>query len=144
MERDRQPGGLLWPARSYVLDELPSGLPVRAVRWIEGGWLLALSVVRPEDSPPARDFSRPYMIPDQNHCLSNGSPQVNPMEAMSMLLSRLQKWVEQGTAPGSLSFPLLHPTAKLSAISVTANDLDLQCAPARMLIAYRYRLAATS
>lgn len=65
----------------------------------------------------SQDFSRLYMIPDQNHCLSNGSPQVNPMEAKNMLLSSLQKWVEQGTAPGLFSFPLLHPTAKLSAIS---------------------------
>jgi len=66
----------------------------------------------------SQDFSRLYMIPNQNHCLTNGSPQVNPSEAMSMLLSSLQKWVEQGTSPGSFSFPLLHPTAKLSAISV--------------------------
>jgi hypothetical protein len=40
------------------------------------------------------------------------------MEAMGMLLSSLQKWVERGAAPGSFSFPLLHPTAKLPAISV--------------------------
>jgi len=40
------------------------------------------------------------------------------MEAKSMLLSSLQKWAELGTAPGSFSFPLLHPTAKLPAISV--------------------------
>jgi hypothetical protein len=40
------------------------------------------------------------------------------MEAESMLLSSLQKWVEQGTAPRSFSFPLLHPTAQLPAISV--------------------------
>jgi feruloyl esterase len=66
----------------------------------------------------SQDFSRLYMIPNQNHCLSHGSPQVNPPEAMSMLLSSLQKWAEQGTAPGSFSFPLLHPTAKLPAISV--------------------------
>jgi len=66
----------------------------------------------------SQDFSRLYMIPDQNHCLSNGSPQVNPSEAMSMLLSSLQKWAEQGAAPRSFSFPLLHPTAKLPAISV--------------------------
>jgi hypothetical protein len=66
----------------------------------------------------SQHFSRLYMIPNQNHCLTNGSPQVNPQEAMSMLLSSLQKWVEQGTAPRSFSFPLLHPTAKLSAISV--------------------------
>jgi hypothetical protein len=66
----------------------------------------------------SQDFSRLYMIPDQNHCLTSGSPQVNPQEAMSMLLSSLQTWVEQGIAPGSFSFPLLHPTAKLSAISV--------------------------
>ena len=66
----------------------------------------------------SQDFSRLYMIPDQNHGLSNGSPQVNPMEAKSILLSSLQKWVEQGTAPGSFSFPLLHPTAQLRAISV--------------------------
>jgi Tannase and feruloyl esterase len=66
----------------------------------------------------SQDFSRLYMIPNQNHGLSNGSPQVNPMEATSMLLSSLQKWIEQGTAPGSFSFPLLHPTAQLHAISV--------------------------
>jgi hypothetical protein len=66
----------------------------------------------------SQDFSRLYMIPDQNHCLSNGSPQVNTTEAKSMLLSSLQKWVERGVAPGSFSFPLVHPTAKLSAISV--------------------------
>jgi hypothetical protein len=66
----------------------------------------------------SQDFSRLYMIPDQNHCLSNGSPQVNPQQATDMLFSSLQKWVEHGTAPGSFSFPLLHPTVKLSAISV--------------------------
>jgi feruloyl esterase len=66
----------------------------------------------------SQDFSRLYLIPDQNHCLSNGSPQVNSSEAMSMLLSSLQKWVEQGTSPGSFTFPLLHPTAKVPAISV--------------------------
>lgn len=66
----------------------------------------------------SQDFSRLYMIPGQNHCLSNGSPQVNPAAAKSMLLDSLQKWVERGTAPGSFSFPLLHPAATLSAISV--------------------------
>lgn len=66
----------------------------------------------------SQDFSRLYMIPGQDHCLSNGSPQVNPAAAKSMLLDSLQKWVEQGTAPGSFSFPLLHPAATLSAISV--------------------------
>jgi len=66
----------------------------------------------------SQDFSRLYMIPDQNHCLSHGSPQVSPSEAMDMLFGSLQKWVEQSAAPGSFSFPLVHATPKLRAISV--------------------------
>jgi feruloyl esterase len=66
----------------------------------------------------SQESTRLYMVPDQNHCLGNGSPRVNSSAAMDMLLGSLEKWVEQGAAPGSFSFPLIQPTAKLSAISV--------------------------
>jgi hypothetical protein len=67
----------------------------------------------------SQEFSRLYMVPGQNHCLTTkGSPRVNAPQAMNILLSSIQKWVEQGTAPGSFSFPLLRPTAKLPAIRV--------------------------
>jgi tannase/feruloyl esterase len=58
-------------------------------------------------------FSRVYMIPDQYHCLGGGDPQVT-----ANLLSPLIGWVEEGTAPGTISFPLLHPTPQLSQVTV--------------------------
>ena len=33
------------PAWLHAIDQLPTGQPVLAVQWIEGGWLLALSVL---------------------------------------------------------------------------------------------------
>ncbi len=63
-------------------------------------------------------FTRLYMIPGQYHCLSDGSPAVDAQQAAGELLNSLMKWVEQGTAPGTFSFPLAQPTAKLSAITV--------------------------
>jgi hypothetical protein len=58
------------------------------------------------------------MIPGQYHCLSDGSPAVDARQAAGELLNSLMKWVEQATAPGTFSFPLAQPTAKLSAITV--------------------------
>jgi hypothetical protein len=63
-------------------------------------------------------FTRLYMVPGQYHCLSDGSPAVDPGQAAGELMDSLMKWVEQGTAPGTFSFPLAQPTAKLSAIHV--------------------------
>lgn len=63
-------------------------------------------------------FTRLYMVPGQYHCLSGGSPAVDPGQAAGELMDSLIKWVEQGTAPGTFSFPLAQPTAKLSAITV--------------------------
>jgi Tannase and feruloyl esterase len=63
-------------------------------------------------------FTRLYMVPGQYHCLSGGSPAVNPQQAMSDLLNSLVRWVEQGNAPGAFSFPLAQPTATLSAVTV--------------------------
>jgi hypothetical protein len=63
-------------------------------------------------------FTRLYMIPGQYHCLSGGSPALNQQQAMGELLNSLVKWVEHGTAPGTFSFPLARPTARLSAITV--------------------------
>jgi len=63
-------------------------------------------------------FTRLYMLPGQYHCLSGGSPAVNPQLATGDLLNSLIKWVEQGTAPGTFSFPLARPTATLRAITV--------------------------
>lgn len=59
-------------------------------------------------------FTRLYMIPGQYHCLSGGTPQATTGD----LLGLLMKWTEQGTAPGTVSFPLVQPTATLSAITV--------------------------
>jgi tannase/feruloyl esterase len=58
-------------------------------------------------------FTRLYLIPGQYHCLSSGSPPVT-----ANLLSPLIAWVEHGTAPGTISFPLVHPTPALRAITV--------------------------
>jgi hypothetical protein len=63
-------------------------------------------------------FTRLYMVPGQSHCLSGGSPAVDPGQAAGELMDSLMKWVEQGTAPGTFSFPLAQPTAKLPAIIV--------------------------
>jgi len=63
-------------------------------------------------------FTRLYMIPGQYHCLSDGSPAVDDRQAEGELLNALLKWVEQGTAPGTFSFPLAQPTAKLLAVTV--------------------------
>lgn len=67
-------------------------------------------------------FSRLYMIPGQYHCLTGGYQPVNPQQATGEMLSSLMKWVEQGTAPRTFSFPLLRPTTTLSAI--TAHPLN--------------------
>jgi hypothetical protein len=67
-------------------------------------------------------FTRLYMVPGQYHCLSSGSPAVDVQQATNELLNSLTKWVEQGTAPGTFSFPLAQPTATLSAI--TAHPLN--------------------
>jgi Tannase and feruloyl esterase len=61
----------------------------------------------------SQGFSRLYLVPNQYHCLSNGSPAVR-----GSLLNPLIQWVEQGIAPGTVSFPLQHPTSKLRAIAV--------------------------
>src|SRR5262249_8631687 len=46
----------------------------------------------------------------------------------------LMKWVEQGTAPGTFSFPLAQPTATLSAITVhPLNPISPQPGGARGL-----------
>jgi len=58
-------------------------------------------------------FSRPYLVPSQYHCLTDGSPAVT-----SNLMGPLIGWVEHGIAPGTISFPLVHPTPKLRAIVV--------------------------
>ncbi len=64
-------------------------------------------------------FTRLYMVPGQYHCLNGGSPAVDAQQAASdELLNSLMKWVELGAAPGTFSFPLAQPTAKLSAITV--------------------------
>ena len=63
----------------------------------------------------SQSFSRLYMIPGQYHCLTGGSPQVtdNPD-----LLGPLMRWAEQGIPPGTITFPLVHPTATMRAIAV--------------------------
>lgn len=61
-------------------------------------------------------FTRLYMVPGQYHCLNGGSPAVDAQR--SDLLDSLMTWVERGTAPGTISFPLAQPTATLSAITV--------------------------
>jgi hypothetical protein len=61
----------------------------------------------------SRRFSRLYLIPNQYHCLSDGSPQVT-----GNLLGPLIGWVEHGIAPRTVSFPLVHPTPALRAITV--------------------------
>ena len=58
-------------------------------------------------------FSRLYLVPNQYHCLSNGSPPVT-----GNLLNPLIAWVEHGTAPGTVSFLLARPTPKLRVIVV--------------------------
>jgi feruloyl esterase len=63
-------------------------------------------------------FTRLYMVPGQYHCLNGGSPAVNDQQATTDLLDSLVKWVEQGTAPETFSFPLAQPSATLSAITV--------------------------
>ena len=62
----------------------------------------------------SQQFSRLYMIPAQYHCLAGGDPQVT-----GDLLGPLMTWVQQGTAPNDLSFPLVQPTPTLKAISVS-------------------------
>jgi hypothetical protein len=66
----------------------------------------------------SQDFTRLYMIPGQYHCTTGGSPRMNPQTAISELLRALMQWTEQGTAPATISFPLLQPTATLKAITV--------------------------
>ena len=43
---------------------------------------------------------------------------MDPQQAKGELLNSLVKWVEQGTAPWTFSFPLARPTATLPAITV--------------------------
>src|SRR5260370_38472758 len=82
------------------------------------------------------------MVPGQYHCLSGGSPAVDPGPAAGELMDSLVKWVEQGTAPGTFSFPLAQPTAKLSAIHVQPlNPLSPPPGGARGLNT-RYRWAS--
>lgn len=66
-------------------------------------------------------YSRLYMIPGQYHCLADGSPAISAGAgaADDVLLPALEEWVEHGTAPGTVSFPLAQPTPSLSAISVS-------------------------
>jgi feruloyl esterase len=60
-------------------------------------------------------FSRLYMIPGQYHCLTGGSPAVTDNPG---LLGPLMRWAERGIAPGTIAFPLVHPTAAMRAIAV--------------------------
>jgi feruloyl esterase len=85
-------------------------------------------------------FTRLYMVPGQYHCLSDGSPAVDVQQAKGELLNSLMKWVEHGAAPGTFSFPLAQPTAKLSAITVRpVNPLSPPPGGARGLnIRYRW------
>ena len=47
---------------------------------------------------------------------------IPPFGTMGEMLNSLMKWVEQGTSPGTLSFPLVRPATTLSAI--TAHPLN--------------------
>jgi len=67
----------------------------------------------------AQEFSRLYMIPAQYHCLGGGDPQVT-----GDLLTPLMNWVENGTAPGAQTFPLVSPTATLTSITVSPLNPD--------------------
>jgi hypothetical protein len=71
----------------------------------------------------SQQFSRLYMIPAQYHCLAGGDPQVT-----GDLLGPLMKWVERGTTPGDLRFPLVQPTPTLKAISVSPLNPLVQAA----------------
>ena len=62
-------------------------------------------------------FSRLYLIPAQYHCLGGGDPAVT-----GDLLTPLMTWVEQGQAPGAISFPLVKPTSTLTQITVSPAD----------------------
>jgi feruloyl esterase len=68
----------------------------------------------------AQQFSRLYMIPAGYHCLGGGDPQVT-----GDLLSPLMNWVEQGTAPGDQTFPLVNPTTTLTSITVSPLNPDV-------------------
>jgi Tannase and feruloyl esterase len=61
----------------------------------------------------SQGFSRLYLVPNQYHCLSDGSPAVR-----GNLLGPLMNWVEHGIAPGKVPFPLVHPTSTLKVITV--------------------------
>jgi hypothetical protein len=63
-------------------------------------------------------FTRLYMIPNQYHCTTGGSPRMNGQTAVNELLAALMQWTEQGIAPSAMSFPLLQPAATLTAITV--------------------------
>jgi feruloyl esterase len=67
----------------------------------------------------SQQFSRLYMIPAQYHCLGGGDPQVT-----GDLLTPLMSWVENGTAPGAETFPLVSPTSTLTSITVPPLDPD--------------------
>jgi hypothetical protein len=81
-------------------------------------------------------FSRMYLVPNQYHCLTGGSPAVT-----GDLLGPLMRWVEQGTAPGTVSFPLVHPTPKLRAIVVHPVNPLLPPAGGARGLNTRYRWA---
>ena len=63
----------------------------------------------------SQNFSRLYMIPGQYHCLTGGSP---PVTDNPDLLGPLMRWAERGIPPGTITFPLVHPTATMRAIAV--------------------------
>ena len=68
--------------------------------------------------PASQAFTRLYMIPNQYHCLDGGFPEVNGLTATQDMLAALIRWAEHGTAPGTFSFPVAQPAAKLRAITV--------------------------
>lgn len=67
----------------------------------------------------SQQFTRLYMIPGGYHCLGGGSPQSN-----GDLLTPLMNWVQNGQAPGTVSFPLTTPTSALSALQVSPLNPD--------------------
>jgi Tannase and feruloyl esterase len=62
----------------------------------------------------SQQFTRLYMIPGGYHCLGGGAP-----ESSGDLLTPLMSWVQNGQAPGAVTFPLTTPTATLSALTVS-------------------------
>lgn len=68
----------------------------------------------------SQSFSRLYMIPGQYHCLAGGAPS----GVTADLLTPLIDWVQTGTAPQSITFPLVQPTATASALTVAPLNPD--------------------